>query len=90
VLSRLLAESNVFNAFLPSRVRFSLRDSNVYFLALDVAPVTARKPPIFALANVIQSLAQMPHDMELVEQNRGLRRMTAVASRNGFHMSITG
>src|SRR5262245_26538500 len=37
------------------------------FLALDVASVAARKPPIFALANVIQGLAQMPHDMELVE-----------------------
>ena len=34
MLSRLLAESNVFSAFLPSSVRFSLRDS---FLALDVA-----------------------------------------------------
>jgi hypothetical protein len=34
VLSRLLAESNVFNAFLPSSVRFSLRDSKVYFWPL--------------------------------------------------------
>ena len=30
MLSRLLAESNVFRAFLPS-VRSFLRDSNVYF-----------------------------------------------------------
>src|ERR1700720_499574 len=45
------------------------------FLALDVAPTAPRKAPIFALANPIQGLAQMPHDMELVEQNRGLRRM---------------
>ena len=29
MLSRLLAESNVFNAFQPSSVRFSLRDSKV-------------------------------------------------------------
>ena len=41
------------------------------FLALDVAPVATRKPPVFALANRIQGLAQMAHDMELVEQNRG-------------------
>jgi hypothetical protein len=34
VLSRLLADSNVFNAFLPSSVRFSLRDSKVYFWPL--------------------------------------------------------
>src|SRR5207237_10843253 len=45
------------------------------FLTLDVAPIAPREPPIFALANVIQGLAQMSHDMELVEQNRGLRRM---------------
>src|SRR5215471_8331545 len=45
------------------------------FLALDVAPVTAGKAGIFALATPIQGLAQMPHDMELVEQDRGLRRM---------------
>ena len=31
MLSRLLADSSAFNAFLPSSVRFSLRDSNVYF-----------------------------------------------------------
>src|SRR6516165_4687174 len=45
------------------------------FLPLNVAPIAPRKPPIFALSNLIQSLAQMPHHMELVEQNRGLRRM---------------
>src|ERR1700730_7134569 len=32
------------------------------FLTLDVAPIAARKPCIFALANRIQSLAQMSHD----------------------------
>src|ERR1700738_136783 len=45
------------------------------FLAFDVAPVAARKSSIFALANVIQSFTEMPHDMELVEQNRRLQRM---------------
>src|SRR5262249_29608989 len=44
-------------------------------LPLDVASVTPCKPPVFALANLIQSFTQMPHDMELVEQNRSLRRM---------------
>src|SRR6202171_6033233 len=43
------------------------------FLALDVAPVAAGKPRVFAFANHIQGLAQMADDMELVEQNRGLR-----------------
>src|SRR4051812_21497651 len=45
------------------------------FLALDVAALAARKPRILALANRIQRLAQMADDMELVEQNRRLRRM---------------
>src|SRR5262245_40035669 len=45
------------------------------FLALDVASVAAREPPIFVLANRIQGLAQMAHDMELVEQNCRLRGM---------------
>src|SRR3954451_25090886 len=43
------------------------------FLAFDVATLAARKPRIFALANRIQGLTQMADDMELVEQNRGLR-----------------
>ena len=34
MLSRLLADSSAFKAFLPSSVRFSLRDSNVYFWPL--------------------------------------------------------
>src|SRR5271169_3502025 len=45
------------------------------FLALDEAPLAARKPGVFALANRIQRLAQVADDMELVEQNRGLWRM---------------
>src|SRR5271166_275508 len=45
------------------------------FLALDVAPVAALQPRVLALADRIQSLAEMAHDMEFVEQNRGLRRM---------------
>src|SRR6516162_11222127 len=36
------------------------------FLALDVAPVAAGEPGILALADRIQSLAEMAHDMELV------------------------
>src|SRR5438270_13870849 len=45
------------------------------FLALDIAPVAARQPGIFTLADPVQGVAQMAHDMELVEQNRRLRRM---------------
>src|SRR5258705_7916276 len=45
------------------------------FLALDVAPIAAGKPCVLALADRIQGFAQMAHDVELVEQNRGLRCM---------------
>src|SRR4029077_5594255 len=37
------------------------------FLALEVAPVAAGKPRVLALAARIESLAEMAHDMELVE-----------------------
>src|SRR5260370_30507983 len=51
------------------------------FLPLDVAPPATLQSAIFALAHIIQGLAQMAHDMELVEQNRrlwriGIRRQT--------------
>ena len=39
------------------------------FLALDVAPLVAGKPRVLTLADRIQGLAQMAHDVELVEQN---------------------
>src|SRR5256886_17536005 len=59
------------------------------FLTLDVAPIAPREPPIFALANVSQGLAEMSHDMELAEQIAASGACAAVASRNGFHISIT-
>src|SRR5215211_2592351 len=39
------------------------------FLALDVAPVAAGEPRVLALAHRIEGLAEMAHDVELVEQN---------------------
>src|SRR5580704_17559083 len=45
------------------------------FLALNVAPLATLEPGVLALANRIEGLAQMADDMELVEQNRRLRRM---------------
>src|SRR5271157_597899 len=44
------------------------------FLALDVAALFPRQPRILLLAHMIERLAQMAHDVELVEQDRGLRR----------------
>src|SRR6266446_50068 len=58
----------------PSETLFSGRQQRV-FLTLYIATLAALKPGILALANRIQSLPQMAHDMELIEQNRGLRRM---------------
>src|SRR6516162_7060435 len=37
------------------------------FLALDIASVAARKPRIFAISDAIERLAEMTHDVELVE-----------------------
>src|ERR1700747_69206 len=37
------------------------------FLALDIASVAARKPRIFALSDGIERLAEMTHDVELLE-----------------------
>src|SRR5450756_2670253 len=45
------------------------------FLTLDVAPLAALEPAILTLANRIQGFSQMADDMELIEQNRRLRRM---------------
>ena len=59
-------------------------------LALDEAPVLAGEPRVLALADLVERLPEMAHDVELVEQDRRLRRVRAcVALRNGFHMSIT-
>jgi hypothetical protein len=43
-------------------------------LALDEAPTLAVEAGVFSLAHLIERLAEMPHDVELVEQNCGLRR----------------
>jgi len=46
----------------------------VVLLSLDVAPLAAFEAGVLALAHGIERLAQVPHDVELVEQNRGFRR----------------
>src|ERR1700676_2937870 len=43
-------------------------------LALDESPISAAEAGIFGLAHLIERLAEMAHDVELVEQNRRLRR----------------
>ena len=54
------------------------------FLTLDVAPLAALQPGILALANRIQGLTQMADDMELIEQNRRLRRISSSHTRHWF------
>ena len=44
-------------------------------LSLDIAPVFAGQPGVLALAHLIERLAQVTHDMELVEQDRRLRHL---------------
>jgi len=46
------------------------------FLSLDELALVAREAGIFLLADFIERLAEMPQDMELVEQNVGIRRMS--------------
>src|SRR5580692_11254605 len=44
------------------------------FLALDEAPISAAEAGVFGLAHLVECLAEMAHDVELVEQDRRLRR----------------
>src|SRR5437879_8336370 len=44
------------------------------FLALDEASISAAEAGVFGLAHLVERLAEMAHDVELVEQNRCLRR----------------
>ena len=44
------------------------------FLTLDVAALLAGQPGVFALADLVERLAQVAHDMELVEQDSRLGR----------------
>src|SRR5258708_4549937 len=43
-------------------------------LALDEAPISAAEAGVFGLAYLVERLAEMAHDVELVEQDRRLRR----------------
>ncbi len=46
----------------------AVREQRV-FLSLDVASLLAAEPRIFALANLVECLAQVPHDVKLVEED---------------------
>src|ERR1700719_738551 len=43
-------------------------------LALDEAPISAAEAGVFGLAHLVECLAEMADDVELVEQDRRLRR----------------
>jgi len=58
-------------------------------LALDEAPILAAETGVLGLSHLVERFAEMTHDVELVEQDRGLRSLRRVTLRNGFHMSIT-
>src|SRR5260370_444537 len=44
-------------------------------LTLDVAAILAAEPRVLGLAYLVERFSQMTHDVELVEQDRRLRRM---------------
>jgi hypothetical protein len=54
------------------------------FLALDEAPLLPRDARILALSHLIEGVAQVANDVELVEQDRSLRcmRIGSVAKRS--------
>jgi len=51
-----------------------MREQNI-FLPLDELALVARQPRIFRFADFIERVAKVPQDMELVEQNGGVRRV---------------
>src|SRR6202030_1317233 len=51
-----------------------MQRSSAAFLALDEAPTLAAEAGVFGLAHFVERLAEMAHDMELVEQDPRLRR----------------
>jgi hypothetical protein len=46
----------------------------IVLLTLDEAPILAAQAGVFSLAHLVERLAEMAHDVEFVEQDRGLRR----------------
>ncbi len=64
---RLQAPASLHREVLPMRQQRVL-------LALDVAPILAAEAGILGFAYLVERLAQVAHDVELVEQNRRLRR----------------
>ena len=67
---RLQAAASIGSETLPVRQQRLL-------LALDVAATLAAQAPVLGLAYFVECFSQVPHDVELVEQNRRLRRMCA-------------
>src|SRR5215475_13974417 len=55
----------------------------IVLLALDEAPILAAEAGVFGLAHLVERLAEMAHDVKLVEQDRGLWRfiLRGVAER---------
>ncbi len=74
MFSRLLAASSAQAPASLHREILPVRKQRV-LLALDVAPILATEPPVLGLAYLVEHLAQVPHDVELVEQDRCLRRV---------------
>src|SRR5258708_23504545 len=52
----------------------AMREQGV-FLSLDEAPIAATEPRVFALAYLVEGFSQVAHDVELVKQDRRVRRV---------------
>jgi hypothetical protein len=58
-------------------------------LPLDERFVLPRQPVVLGPAHLVECLPQVPHHVELVEQDRRLGRIAFAELRNGFHISMT-
>ena len=80
MLSRLLAASSSFRFLRALPVRFCGCDSRVYFCPLMKLTLLALEARVLGLADLIERLAEVFHDVELVEQDGGLRRVSCAWS----------
>lgn len=75
MFSRLLAASRVLSDLRPLQGEILAAGEQRVLLTLDEATVLAGQPGVLRFADLIESLAQVTYDVELVEQDRGLRRV---------------
>src|SRR6058998_211117 len=72
-----VGSQQLFESTAPLQIQILPVGQQSVFLAFDETTFGARQSGILALANVIQSFSQMPHNVEFVEQDGGLRSVAS-------------